>query len=293
MEALNLKIVFISILLFTIISISNAESELQNETYSTNNNSSIEQNIVIVIDASASTGDATTGITYNGLIEANAINMIQKATPDTRVGVVVYGGEIKKTDILALYDERNKPKLENFIRNIVPQNTNTPVIIDLDKGLLAAKQLLSSVNETKEIIVLSDGKIYPEEFQPTRNTAIQLKNEGIETYFVQILTSYEINKEPFALYNEFAQAIGGQVQVLNPDERMVIQKPKPILTPTVTPNSIPRVAQTATPTPIATPQLEQEVKELKERLNKVEEKQNQSWLKSSIDSILNWFKTVF
>ncbi len=103
MEVLNLKAVFIFIVLFTFISISNAESQLQtdNMTYSTNN-SSVVRNIVIVIDASGSTalGDATTGFTFIELIHSNAINIIQNVAPDTRVGVVVYGREIKKTDIL-------------------------------------------------------------------------------------------------------------------------------------------------------------------------------------------------
>ncbi len=194
---------------------------------------------------------------------------------------------------LTLYDERNKAELENFIRTIIPQNTNTPVIDDLDKGLLSAKQLLSAVNETKEIIVLSDGQIHPNGFQQAKNTVIDLKNKGIKMQFVQVLTSPETLKEPFPLYNNLAQAADGQAIVLNPDERMVIQKPKPTLTPTITTASIPTVTQKATPTPIPTLQLEQEVKELKERLNKVEEKQNQSWLESSIKSIIGWFKTIF
>ncbi len=82
----------------------------------------------------------------------------------------------------------------------------------------------------------------------------------------------------------------------------------PSITPTITPTSSPTVTATVTPTqttpqittpaPTATSQLEQEVKELKERLNKTEEKQSQqesriSWLESSINSILDWLKSIF
>ena len=59
------------------------------------------------------------------------------------------------------------------------------------------------------------------------------------------------------------------------------------ITPTIT---------TVTATPNS--QLEQEVKDLKERLNKTEEKQSQqetriSWLESTVNSILGWIKSFF
>ncbi len=73
-------------------------------------------------------------------------------------------------------------------------------------------------------------------------------------------------------------------------------------TPTVsnTPTSTPTLTSPTpkpTPAPTSTSQLEQEVKELKERLNKTEEKQSQqesriSWLESAINSILDWLKSI-
>jgi hypothetical protein len=74
--------------------------------------------------------------------------------------------------------------------------------------------------------------------------------------------------------------------------------PSPTITPTptltlVTPTSTPTVSPTVSLTP--TSQLQQEVKELRERLNKTEEKQEQqetriSWLESSVNSLLDWIK---
>lgn len=74
----------------------------------------------------------------------------------------------------------------------------------------------------------------------------------------------------------------------------------PTSTPTVNPSVIPTptITQITTPTPTSTSALEQEVKELKERLNKTEEKQSQqesriSWLESMVDSITGWLKSIF
>lgn len=71
----------------------------------------------------------------------------------------------------------------------------------------------------------------------------------------------------------------------------------PTSTPTLTSTLTPTPTQITTPTPTSTSQLEQEVKELKERLNKTEEKQSQqegriSWLESAINSILDWLKSI-
>lgn len=74
--------------------------------------------------------------------------------------------------------------------------------------------------------------------------------------------------------------------------------------PTITPTSTPTVTQSAAPTatqittPTPTFQIEQEVKDLKEWLNKTEERQAQqegriSWLESAINSLINWFKSIF
>ncbi len=295
MEYLNLKIVFIFILLLTFVSVSNAESQQQtdNITYS-----SVERNLVIVIDASGSTalGDAKTGITFIGLIDANAINIIQNVASDTRVDVVAFSGITAQTDMLSMNSEANRAKLESFVKEIGPKGGENPT--DLGLGLGAAEKLLNSASCTKEIIIISDGQIHPDGFDQEKNTVIDLKNKGIKMQFVQVLTSPEPLKEPYKLYGDLATVVDGKAIVLNPDERIpksVFESEEPcstyIATPTITPTVT--TTQMIAPTPIPTPQLEQEVKELKERLNKVEEKQNQSWLESSVNSIIGWFKSIF
>ncbi len=69
-------------------------------------------------------------------------------------------------------------------------------------------------------------------------------------------------------------------------------------TPIPTYTVIPTITPTVNPSPIATSNLEQEVKELRERLNKTEEKQSQqesriSWLEYVINSIIDRIKSIF
>jgi len=92
----------------------------------------------------------------------------------------------------------------------------------------------------------------------------------------------------------------------SPTPTTPIQTPMPTITSSSTPTStptvspsitfVPTVTQITTPAPTPKYQLEQEVKELKERLNKTEEKQSQkerSWLESVVNSIIGWLKSIF
>ncbi len=198
------------------------------------------RNLIVLIDTSGSTalGDATTGLTFIGLIDANAINIIQNVASDTRVGVVAFSGITAQTDILPMGSEANRQKLISFVKEIGPKGGENPT--DLDKGLRAAEKLLDSVSGSKEIIIISDGQIHPDGVEQTKKTAIDLKNKGIKMQFVQVLTSPETLKEPYKLYNDLAQAADGQAIVLNPDERastLIEQGPSgtPGPTPTETP----------------------------------------------------------
>lgn len=184
--------------------------------------SQIKSSIVLVLDASGSTAgeDPTKGFSFIGLIDANALNIVQKIGRKNHVGVVSFGGTTKKTDILSLCSEANRTELGKFIRETVPAGGENPT--DLDNGLRAAGELLNSVNGTKEIIVLSDGMMPREGFNQSKKAVLDLKNEGIKIQFIQILLSYLPNKEKEAnrIYNELAQISGGQAMVLNPDERI-------------------------------------------------------------------------
>lgn len=184
------------------------------------NESSIEHNIVIVIDASSSTMgiDSGSGISFNGLIVANAIKIIRNGRYDSGIGIVSFGGNILKTEILPMSNEANKAVLEDFIKRIYPKDIKSPT--NLGSGLLSAQDLLNSVNGTREIIVISDGMLSTDGFDELKKNVTELKNRDIKTHFIQTLMSYTLIKEPNKLYNELANVYGGQAIVLNPDERV-------------------------------------------------------------------------
>ncbi|MFZ3058488.1 MAG: VWA domain-containing protein [Candidatus Methanoperedens sp.] len=196
------------------------------------------RNLVVVIDASGSTSgeDPTTGLSFIGLEDANALNLVQNIAQDSRMGIVAFGGVTAKTDILPMGNEANKAVLEKFIRDIGPKGGDNPT--DLDKGLRAAQDLLNTVSGTKEIIVLSDGQMPPEGFNQIKKTVVDLKNNDIKIHFIQIRLSFEATKEANRLYNELALASDGPAIVLNPDERastLIEQGPAATPTPTPTP----------------------------------------------------------
>jgi hypothetical protein len=178
------------------------------------------RNLVIVMDASGSmfSEDPTTGISAIGIIDANAINIVRKIGRDSNVGVTAFGANISNSPLLTMNKEVNRAGLESFIREITPSSLTDPT--DLDKGLYKADELLSSVSGSKEIIVFSDGMIHSDTFEQIKAAALELKSKNIEMHFLQILLSYETNKEPRDLYNKIAIAAGAESAiVLNPDER--------------------------------------------------------------------------
>ncbi len=199
------------------------------------------KNLVVVIDTSGSTslGDTTTGLTFIGLIDANALSIVQKISSDSRVGVVAFSGVTAQTDMLQMSSEANRAVLEDFIKEIGPKGGDNPT--DLDKGLHAADDLLNSVSGTKDIIVISDGMIHPDGFDQTKQTVLDLKKKNINIHFVQVLLSSQTIKEPDELYNGLALAADGPVLVLNPDERattLIEQGPAETPAPTQTPEAV-------------------------------------------------------
>jgi len=196
------------------------------------------RNLIVLIDASGSTAgeDPTTGLSFIGLEDANALNIVQNIARDSRLGIVAFGGVTAKTDILPMNSEANKAVLDKFIRDIGPKGGDNPT--DIDKGLRSADELLNSVSGTKEIIVFSDGMMPAESFDQIKKTVVDLKNKDIKIHFVQVRLSYEATKEPNRLYNELAQAADNAAIVLNPDERastLIEQGPAATPTPAPTP----------------------------------------------------------
>lgn len=293
-ESLWLKIITF-ILLITLASISNAEEQNNsNIIYDSSNISPTESSIVIIIDASGSVAleDPSTGLSHISLIKSNAFNIIKNIKSNISVGIVTFGESIRRTNLLPMDSEANKVELNNFISIIDTQKISERPNADLDKGLLAAEELMREKNSTKNIIVLSDGIISPEGFNVIRQTIIDLKNKEIKIQFVQILTFYETAKEPNILYNELAIAADGHAIVQNPDERMnFIETISTTSKATITPPSTVGISPTITAN---TSKLEQEVEDLKERLNKVEEEQNRKEVRKSwLESIIAWLKSIF
>lgn len=107
----SLRILLIFAFLFSIeFSSISAESQIASDvlTYVPTNESLIERNTVIVIDSSGSTTneDPLTHISVFGLIDANAINIIRDLGRCSYAGVVVFGGEIKTTDMVPMSNDR-------------------------------------------------------------------------------------------------------------------------------------------------------------------------------------------
>lgn len=202
------------------------------------------RNLVIVMDASGSTSgsDAGTNLSFIGLIDANAINLVDKVARDSTVGVVAFGGVTAKTNMLSMGSDSNRVELKTFINDIGPKGGDNPT--DLENGLREAEKMLNSVTGTKEVIVFSDGMMPPEGVEAIKKTAIDLKNSNIRMQFVQIRLAYETEKTPNRLYNDIAIAAGEPTAVvLNPDERastLIIEEPgaTPGPTPEPTPETI-------------------------------------------------------
>lgn len=192
-------------------------------------NSSIQRNIVIIIDASGSTGggDPSIGLSFMELIRENAINIIQNVSLDSRVGVVTFGGIPEKTGVLPMDIGSNKEVLERFINEVNPGGDNPT---NLDDGLIATEELLNVVNGTKEIIVISDGIIPPDNFDRLKKIVVDIKKRQIKIHFVKVLLNNTVtdNKilEAIGLYTELAKASDSQVIVLNVDERVVVYSEK-------------------------------------------------------------------
>ncbi len=187
-------------------------------------------NIVILIDSSGSTALGTPA--YNSLIDANALDIVQKITGDTNVAVVAFGGATAKTAVLSMSSAANKETLNALIRTITPSGGENPT--DIDNGLLEAEKLLDAVSGTKEIIVLSDGGIHSDGLALAKNTVLDLKNKGYTMHFVQVLLPSEA-RMPNDNYNQLAVAADTQVLLLTPDERVgAIIGPPPSTTPTPT-----------------------------------------------------------
>lgn len=208
------------------------------------------RNVVIVIDASGSTmaTDPTTGESVIGLIDANAMSVVQYIDPGSSVGVVAFGGITAEKEIIPMSSQGIRNDYIQWISEIGPQSGVVPT--DIDKGFAAALDMLKTVSGTNMIIVISDGRM-PEDFEEVKTKAQELKDENVDALFVLIsLTPFTeeekqrtIDRE-YSRYQELADIFGTSVNVLDPDQR-ICTSDKPCLEGEEIPDAVP----TPSPTP--------------------------------------------
>jgi hypothetical protein len=75
-------------------------------------NTTIEDNLVILIDYSGST------LGFRDEIQTHTINSIRSVENDANVSIVVYGGFIKRTELYPMDSQENRSILENFVHNL-------------------------------------------------------------------------------------------------------------------------------------------------------------------------------
>ncbi len=181
------------------------------------------RNLVIAVDYSLSSSntDPTTGVSFMSLISANAIKIIREISTDSNVAVLAFGEEeTKQTGLVSMNSMSNRGALEQFVRDLILKAGFKTTALDI--GLYASDKLLETATGTKEIIVISDGMMDPTRMGLIKQAISDLTAKNIKIYFVQVIMSYENIKTPHKLYNELAQAAGGEVVVLNPDERATV-----------------------------------------------------------------------
>lgn len=192
------------------------------------------RNLVIAVDysLSATSGDTGTGISFMSLISANAIKIVRDISTDSNVAVLAFGEEeTKQTGLISMSSQTNRANLEQFVRDLILKAGYETTALDI--GLHSSEKLLDSATGTKEVIVISDGIMIPERMSLIKQAISDLTNKNIKIYFVQVLMSYQTIKTPHKLYDELAKAAGGEVIVLNPDERAtIILKKDDVKTPT-------------------------------------------------------------
>lgn len=200
------------------------------------------KNLVIAVDYSLSStfDDPTTGYSFMSYISKNAISIIRDISTDSNVAVLAFGEEeTKQTGLISMSSQTNRANLEQFIRNLMLKAGYETTALDI--GLYASGKLLDTATGTKEIIVISDGMMDPTRMGLIKQAISDLTNKNIKISFVQVLMSNQNIKTPHKLYNELAQAAGGEVLVIDPDYKgSPVSKPdeKEPPTPETTPEII-------------------------------------------------------
>lgn len=205
----------ICLILFSILLLSNvvsAEVEI---------NTTLEDNIVILLDYSGST------ISFRENIQSNALYSIRNIKHDSNISVVFYGGFIKSTKLYYMDTLENKKILEEFVLNITGKNGDVATD-NIDEGFEEARKILLNTTGTKQIVLISDGNIKITNELIDSVKELQKNNITIQLYQVsntKLSPSIKITaiRDP---YKEFSSLINTKVVVLNPDEKIRFLKIK-------------------------------------------------------------------
>ncbi|MCZ7394075.1 MAG: VWA domain-containing protein, partial [Candidatus Methanoperedens sp.] len=175
------------------------------------------RNIMIVIDVSGSTiaGDvnAVTGEITNTAIEQEdniAANIAGAMTPDSNIGVIGFGGKVKTLPFKQM-TAANKDTMKKDILSFTPSGGNPTNLID---ALKAADDEVKKVTGSKEVIVLSDGKITGNEeggggtLNDIINAAKTLAENGVTMTFIQVRSN---ENELITDYKTLAGSVGGRI----------------------------------------------------------------------------------
>jgi len=162
----------------------------------------------------------TTQTTVIGLIDANAMSIVNYIDRGSSVGVIAFGSTKEEKPLVPMGSERNRKILEDFITQIGPKGD---VSTSIDLGLKAAEEMLKTASGSKLIIILSDGQIPRDE--NTLKIAKSLKDQGIEFVIAQISTRSKLSPEDkkseiWASYDELAKFLDTEVVVYGTEERV-------------------------------------------------------------------------
>lgn len=185
-------------------------------------NTTLEDNLVILLDYSGSATD------FRPYIQSNAIYSVHNIQDEVNVSVVVYGSNIYSIDY-----QDNRTILEEFIYN-VSKEEGYASRDNITGGFDEARKILNKSADTKQIIMFSDGNLGKSSGKLDNDELIkvanELKKDNVTINLYQVSTTKlspplktTSVREP---YKDFGDKLDIEVVVINPDERLRFIKPK-------------------------------------------------------------------
>ena len=152
------------------------------------------RNLVLILDVSPSTqgGNRTEDPRVNssgthGDILGNAIYILQNENlKDANVGVIAFGSE--GYDVSGGFLFMGLPQNQAILKDKISRlTTSEQEKTSLDEGLKVAKEMLTGKDGELDAIIISDGAI-KESYDPSLQAAKELKEMGVNLYFIHVHT---------------------------------------------------------------------------------------------------------